>query len=73
MTINRLILSNGLMFAPQGISGLDMRMAMDLNRAFLAKLAWQKATCDKLWVQAMRDKYIRNGDFFTVEVHSCTS
>lgn len=61
------IWSNGKRCAHQGTKGrLGLRMSRDFNMAFLAKLAWQMLIdSDKLWVQVMKDKYVRSGNFLT--------
>ncbi|XP_019167697.1 PREDICTED: uncharacterized protein LOC109163410 [Ipomoea nil] len=45
--------------------GLGLRKCLDFNNALLAKLAWQLVTShDKLWVKVMREKYVKNKNFF---------
>lgn len=54
---------------PREFGGLGLRQARDFNDALLAKLAWQMHTMpDKLWVKAMRSKYVKQGDFATAQV-----
>lgn len=57
------------MCIPREKGGLGLRKAKDFNEALLAKLAWLMTTnSDKLWVRAMREKYVKNGDFLSVPV-----
>lgn len=46
---------------PRDKDGLGLRMAKEVYSAFLEKVAWQVLThTDKLWVQALCEKYVRN-------------
>ncbi|XP_019158195.1 PREDICTED: uncharacterized protein LOC109154910 [Ipomoea nil] len=52
--------------SPRTQGGLGLRMAKDFNLALLAKLAWQILNNpEKLWVKVMRQKYIKDDNFFT--------
>ncbi|XP_019168955.1 PREDICTED: uncharacterized protein LOC109164864 [Ipomoea nil] len=49
------------------MGGLGLRLAKDFNLAFMMQLAWQMTNCaDKIWVQALREKYVKSQDFLTV-------
>lgn len=59
---------------PRDKGGLGLRMAREVNLAFLGKLAWQMIDNeDKLWVQVMKSKYIKDNNFFTVSVQGNAS
>ncbi|XP_019157963.1 PREDICTED: uncharacterized protein LOC109154684 [Ipomoea nil] len=54
---------------PRDSGGLGLRKASHFNDALLAKLAWQMCgNSDKLWVKVMRDKYVKQGEFFSSSV-----
>lgn len=54
--------------------GLGLRKAADFNQALRAKLAWQMAVnSNKLWVQVLRNKYVKGGDFFTAPIRANSS
>lgn len=54
---------------PRVNGGLGIRMARDFNNALLAKLAWQLVTnANKLWVTVIKEKYIKDRNFFTAPV-----
>ncbi|XP_019159704.1 PREDICTED: uncharacterized protein LOC109156318 [Ipomoea nil] len=51
---------------PRDQGGMGLRMAKDFNTALLAKLAWQILNnTEKLWVSAMKHKYLQDNNFFT--------
>ncbi|XP_031120447.1 uncharacterized protein LOC116023586 [Ipomoea triloba] len=53
---------------PRDAGGLGLRRARDFNLAFLTKLAWQvSSNQDKLWVRALCDKYVKDGDFLQIQ------
>ncbi|XP_031120628.1 uncharacterized protein LOC116023758 [Ipomoea triloba] len=57
---------------PREVGGLGLRKARDFNMAFLTKMAWQLwSNQDKLWVQAMKDKYVKQGDF--LQLPTCSN
>lgn len=50
---------------PGKVGGLGLRKAWDFNQAFLTKMAWQVFTNQsKLWVKVLRDKYVKEAEFF---------
>lgn len=50
-------------FRPKLQEGLCLRRFMDINRALIAKLGWNILTeKNKLWVQILKAKYMRNED-----------
>ncbi|XP_019188879.1 PREDICTED: uncharacterized protein LOC109183149 [Ipomoea nil] len=59
---------------PKDSGGLGLRRCADFNDAFLAKLAWQINTNnDKLWTQVMKEKYIKDKNFFTLPLQNNAS
>lgn len=54
---------------PRDKGGLGLRIAKDFNQALLAKLAWQIVTnSNKLCVTVIKEKYIKDDNFFTAPV-----
>lgn len=59
---------------PSDKGGLGLRKTNDFNKTLLAKLDWHMITDqDKLWVQVMRNKYLKNGDFLSAPIPSHAS
>lgn len=56
------------------MGGLGLRKAVDFNNALLSKLSWHmEINSNKMWVQVMHEKYVKEGDFFKAPVASTTS
>ena len=52
---------------PKYERGLRIRKNKDVNRASIAKLGWRIITNnDSIWVRIMRDKYVKNNNFFRI-------
>ncbi|XP_019150780.1 PREDICTED: uncharacterized protein LOC109147628 [Ipomoea nil] len=59
---------------PKLHGGLGLRKAQDFNMAFLTKMAGHVLTHpDKLWVKIMKEKYVKNGNFFSTPVTANSS
>lgn len=54
---------------PRDEGGGGLRKARHFNMAFLMKLGWQLLNNDnKLWVRAIKDKYIKGGNLLNVKI-----
>ena len=52
---------------PKYEGGRGIRKNEDVNRASIAKLGWKILTDnDSIWVRIMRDKYVKNDNFFRI-------
>ena len=52
---------------PKFERGLGIRRNEDVNNALITKLGWRILTNnDSIWVRIMRDKYVKNNDFFRI-------
>ena len=52
---------------PKFEGGLGIRKNEDVSRASIAKLNWRiLIDNDSFWARIMRDKYIKNNDFFRI-------
>ena len=52
---------------PKYEGGLGIRKNNDINKASIAKLGWRiLPDNDSLWASIMRDKYVKNNNFFMI-------
>lgn len=64
----------GSLCKPKKVGGLGFKKAREMNKAMIAKLAWQlTAQEDKLWVKLLLNKYCRRYSFFNVMKHNSDS
>ena len=48
------------MCQPKEEGGMGLRKMEQMNKAFIMKLAWGMVQENNLWVQFLKDKYMRN-------------
>ena len=52
---------------PKSEGGLGIRRNEDVNKALIIKLGWRILTDnDSIWAKIMRDKYVKNNNFFRI-------
>ena len=57
---------------PKSEGGLGIRRNEDVNKALIIKLGWRILTDnDSIWAKIMRDKYVKNNNFFRISKKEC--
>jgi hypothetical protein len=58
---------------PRNQGGLGLRKMIPTNLALITKLGWKFLHSNSLWVQDLREKYIKYGSFFSAPPHPSTA